>query len=136
MESAFLDVRVLPWRPRPRVMKPNTIRENTDPLTAAGEDLSGCLFGLAFWILILIAAPVVVLVLAVGLLSVELPLVIALGLVLATIRFAGILPWTVVIVHQVTGEERRETYRAIWNAVRRIREINHYRTVKVHWAWS
>jgi hypothetical protein len=47
---------------------------NADPLTAV-DDLQGLVLGLALWLAILIAAPVVVLVLAAGLLSVELPIV-------------------------------------------------------------
>jgi hypothetical protein len=42
----------------------------------------------------------------------------------------------VVIVDQVTGEERRETYRNLWRAARRIRSVNSDRRVKVRWAWS
>ena len=134
LESALLDVRVLPWRPRARVMKPDTLRETADPCIPA-DDIAGVVLGLALWLLIILAAPLIVLVLAAGLLSVELPIVLALGLILLVVRFTGLLPWTVLIVHQVSGEERRESYRALWRAVRRIRAINHDRRVKVRWAW-
>jgi hypothetical protein len=134
LETAVLDVRVLPWRPRARVMKPSTLRENADPLVVM-DDLQGVVLGLALWLVIIVAAPLVVLVLAVGLLSVELPLVIALGLFLLVIRFTGLLPWAVVIVDPVTGHERRESYRSLWRAARRIRSVNSDRRVKVRWAW-
>lgn len=116
-------------------MKPDTLRENADPFVSA-DDLAGVVLGLALWLFVIIAAPLIVLVLAAGLLSVELPTVLALGLILVVVRFTGLLPWTVVIVDQVSGDERRESYRALWRAVRRIREINHDRRVKVRWAWA
>ena len=102
----------------------------------AVDDLQGVILGLALWLVIIIAAPLIVLVLAAGLLSIELPIVVALGLFLLVIRFSGLLPWMVVIVDQVTGEERRETYRNLWRAARRIRSVNSDRRVKVRWAWS
>lgn len=134
LETALLDVRVLPWRPRARVMKPETLRDNADPFMAI-DDLEGVVLGLALWLVIIIAAPLIVLVLAAGLLSVELPIVIALGLILLVVRFAGLLPWTVVIVDQVTGDEQRESYRNLLLAARRIRAVNSDRRVKVRWAW-
>ena len=134
LETALLDVRVLPWRPRARVTKPETLRDNADPFMAI-DDLEGVVLGLALWLVIIIAAPLIVLVLAAGLLSVELPIVIALGLILLVVRFAGLLPWTVVIVDQVTGDEQRESYRNLLLAARRIRAVNSDRRVKVRWAW-
>lgn len=134
LETALLDVRVLPWRPRARVMKPETLRDNADPFMAV-DDLQGVVLGLALWLVIIIAAPLIVLVLAAGLLSIELPIVLALGLILLVVRFTGLLPWMVVIVDQVTGDERRETYRNLWRAARRIRTVNSDRRVKVRWAW-
>jgi hypothetical protein len=135
LETALLDVRLLPWGPRTRVMKPSTLRENADPLMAA-DDVAGILVGLALWLVVLVAAPLVVLVLAAGLLSVELPVVLALGVVLMAVRFTGLMPWTVVIVDKVTGAERRETYRNLWRAARRIRAINGDRRVKIRWSWA
>lgn len=134
LETALLDVRVLPWRPRARVMNPETLRDNADPFMAI-DDLQGVVLGLALWLVIIIAAPLIVLVLAAGLLSVELPGVLVLGLILLVVRFAGLLPWTVVIVDQVTGDERRESYRNLVRAARRIRAVNSDRRVKVRWAW-
>jgi len=134
LETALLDVRVLPWRPRARVMKADTLRENADPFIAA-DDLSGVLLGLALWLVIIIAAPVIVLLLAAGLFSVELPIVVGLALLLGVARFTGLIPWTVVILDRVTGDERRESYRSPWRAVARIRGVNADRRVKVRWAW-
>jgi hypothetical protein len=62
LETALLDVRVLPWRPRARVMDPDTLRENLDPFSVA-DDLPGLVIGLAVWLVIVIAAPLVVVVL-------------------------------------------------------------------------
>jgi hypothetical protein len=133
--TALLDVRVLPWRPRARVMKADAIRENVDPFVAV-DDLHGLVVGLAVWVAIIIAAPLIVLVLAVGLLSVELPLVAALAVILVVVRFAGLIPWQVLIVDRVTGEERRERYRSLWGALRRISAVNSDRRIKVRWAWT
>lgn len=135
LETALREVRVLPWRPRARVMKPDTLRENLDVFTGA-DDLHGLVLGLAAWLTIIIAAPLLVLVLAAGLLSVEVPVVVGIAVVLAIVRFTGLLPWEVVIVDHVTGQERRERYRSLWRAVRNVRALNSDRRVKVHWAWS
>ncbi len=133
LQRALLDVRLLPWRPRPRVMNPDRLRSGLDPLSGA-DDLQGLVVGLVMCLVVIVAAPLIVLVLAAGLLSVELPVVVAIGVLLVAVRFAGLLPWTVVIVDQVTGDERRETYRTLWRAVRRVRSINHDRRVTVRWA--
>ncbi|MGH3331154.1 MAG: hypothetical protein ACRDPJ_07575 [Nocardioidaceae bacterium] len=78
-------------------MKPDTLRENADPFMAV-DDLQDVVLALALWLVIIIAAPFIVLVLAAGLLSIELPIVVALGLILLVVRFTGLLPWVVVIV--------------------------------------
>jgi hypothetical protein len=115
-------------------MKADTLRDTADPFMAV-DDVQGVILGLALWLVIITAAPLIVLVLAAGLFSIELPIVVALGLLLLVFRFAGFLPWMVVKVDQVTGEERRETYRTLWRAARRIRSVNSDRRVKVRWAW-
>ena len=135
LETALLDVRVLPWRPRARVMQADTLRENADPFVAV-DDLAGVVLGLALWLAIIIAAPLIVLVLAAGLFSVELPIVVAVAVLLGAARFTGLIPWTVVIHDPITGDERRESYRSIWREVARIRGINSDRRVKVRWAWA
>jgi len=135
METAFLDVRVLPWRPRARVLKPDTLRDNTDPFFDL--DIEGFVIGIALWLLIIVAAPLIVLVLAVLLFSVELPIVIVLAGILVVVRFTGLVPWTVVIVDAVGGgEEKTERYRLLWRAIGRIRAVNSDRRVKVRWAWA
>jgi hypothetical protein len=138
VQTAFLDIRVLPWRPRARVMKPETLRDgvsNTDPFLG-GDDLSGLVLGLGMWLFILIAAPLVVLVLAAGLLSIELPLVILLGALLVIVRFLGVIPWTVVTVDNVTGEEAYTSFRNIFRAIQCVRRTNHDRRTRVRSAWS
>lgn len=134
LESALIDVRVLPWRPRARVMEPDTLRVNVDPFSAF-DDLQGVVVGLVLWLVVIIAAPVIVLVLAAGLFSVEVPIVVALGVLLLMIRFTGLMPWQVLILDQITGAERRESYRNLWRAARRVRSLNSDRRVKVRWAW-
>ena len=134
LETALLDVRVLPWRPRARVMKPDTLRENADPFLPT-DDVAGVVLGLALWLGIIVAAPLLVLLLAAGLFSVELPVVLALAVLLGVVRFTGLLPWTVVVVDRVTGVERQERHRSLWRAARRIRAVNVDRRVRVRWAW-
>ena len=134
LETALLDVRVLPWRPRARVMSPDTLRENADPFLP-DDDIAGVVLGLALWLAIIVTAPLLVLLLAAGLLSIELPVVLALAVLLGVVRFTGVIPWTVVVVDRVTGGERQESYRSLWRAARRIRAINTDRRVRVRWAW-
>ena len=137
IESALLEVRLLPWLPRPRAMKASTLRRTVDLDQLGGvDDIAGLVLALAFWLTILLAAPVLVIVLAALLFSVELPLLIGVGLLLALARFAGLVPWTVLIINKVTGDERRESTRNVLRAVRRVREINDERRVLVRWAWS
>lgn len=137
-ETAMLDVRVLPWRPRARVMKASTLREglsNFDPL-GVGDDLHGFVLGLAAWLAIIVAAPLVVLVLAAVLLSVELPVVVGVAALLVVIRFTGLVPWEVLVLDPVSGGERRESHRSLLRAARAIRAVNGERSVRVRWAWS
>ena len=137
MQQAFVDIRVLPWRPRRRTMRAADLREaalSGDPLLGA-DDPGGIVLGLGIWLVVVVAAPLVVLVLAVLLLSVELPVVVALALLLAVLRFAGVVPWTVGIVDTL-GTERRESYRNVVRAVRRVREVNGRPEVRVRWAWA
>ena len=140
-QSAVLDVRLLPWRPRLRVMKADTLRSETpDLLDLGGDDLEGVVFSLVFSVVlilvILVAAPVLVVLLAILLFSLELPVLLLLGVVLPAARFLGVIPWTVLVLEPSLGAEDRETYRLLWNAVRRVREVNHDRRVRVRWAWA
>ncbi len=138
LDSALLEVRVLPWRPRTRALEPARVRElasDGDPFLGV-DDITGVAITLAVWLAIVVAAPLVVLVLAAALLSVELPVVVALAVLLLLARFTGVIPWTVVVVDRVTGAERREHHRSLVRAVRRIRAVNADRRVVVRWAWA
>lgn len=135
LQTAFLDVRVFPWKLRMRKMDPDTLRD-MDPLSGGFDDVAGFFIGLALWVFILVAAPLLVIVLAVLLFSVELPIVIAIAVLLLVIRFAGIVPWTVVARNNINGEESSESFRNIFHAVRRIREVNGDMKVHVRWSWN
>lgn len=135
-ETALLAVRAFPWRPRARVIEPATLRQNADPSWWDLNAVEGIVIGLALSLTILVAAPLVVLVLAAAVFSVELPLVLALAVLLVIARFTGLIPWTVVVLDNVTGEERTERYRGLWTATRRIRSLNHDRRISVRWAWA
>jgi hypothetical protein len=60
--------------------------------------------------------------------------VVALAALLAVARFTGLIPWTVVVLDQISGEERTERCRTLRRATRRIRSVNHDRRVQVAWA--
>lgn len=138
MQQAFLEVRVLPWRPRRRVLSADGLREGVaqvDPLAAA-DDVPGLVLGLAAWLAVLVLAPVVVLVLAVVLLPFELALVAALALLMVLARLLGVVPWTVLLLDVVSGSEQRETYRNGLRARRRILEVNDDQRVPVRCAWT
>lgn len=100
------------------------------------DDLGGIVLGIVVWIGLIIAAPLVVLILAALLFSVELPIVIAIAVLLLVVRFTGITPWTVLTVNQVDGEESRETFRFLPSALKRIRETNQDRRIQVRWHWA
>lgn len=133
-EKAFVRVRVFPWRVRARVMSPSTLRDNVDPITAV-DDLAGLVIGIGLWIVVLVAAPILVVVLAGLLLPFEVSLIAALALLLAVARLAGIIPWVVAIVGGATGEERTEQSRNLLRVIRRVRDINGGGRVRVRWSW-
>ena len=136
MDTALLEIRFLPWRPHKRVMNPDSLRDAATNGGPVANDLEGLVIGLVLWLFIIIAAPVIVLVLAAGLFTVELPLVVLLGVLLFIARFTGIIPWTVLVLNTATGEERRESFRVLWRATARVRDINLDKRVKVRWAWA
>jgi hypothetical protein len=111
---------------------PRDLALNADPVNV--DYISGCVVVLGVWLAILIAAPLVVLLLAGALFSVELPLPIGFGVLLILWRFAGLMPWRIVILNQLSGEERIETTRSLTRAIRRVREINGERRVYARWA--
>lgn len=131
---AYLDVPVLPWRVRKRKMHPDTLRDMVSP--TGGEDLGGVLLGIAVWVLILVAAPLLVLVLAGVLLSVELLLLAVLAIVLAVSRVTGLVPWTVVLHDSATGARHEESFRSLLRARRRVRDANLDGAVPVRWTLS
>jgi hypothetical protein len=133
LQTACLEVRVLPWWPRRRIHT-DDVRETTPDLTGV-DDLTGLVVMLGLWLAVIIAAPLVALVLAALFLSVEVPLLVAIALLLVVLRFAGVIPWTVLTVDAVTGAETRSRHRSILRAVRRVREVNHDRRVQVRWSW-
>ena len=142
LQSALLEVRVLPWRPRTRVMDPDRFRDGLTPdfdLVDAGDlggVVVGLVLGLALWIVLVLAAPLIVLGLAAAFLPVEIAAVALLALLLVVARLLGVVPWTVLVVDVVQGAEERESYRNLLRAVRRVREVNHDRRVLVRWAWA
>jgi len=133
LETALLHVPVFPWRPRARVLKPDAVRENAAPALWDADGVEGLVIGLELWLVILVAAPLIVLVLAVGVFSVELPVVLTLAVLLGVAQFTGLIRWTVVVLDEVTGEGRTERYRNLWRATRRIWAVNHDLGV-VRWA--
>lgn len=136
--TSMLEVRVLPWRPRTRVMDPSDLRSaiaNSNPVDAA-DDVGGIVISLAAWVGLIVAAPIVVLLLAALLLSLELPVVLLVALVLVAARFTGLVPWTVVLLDHDSGLERRESYRSILRARQRVRALNGGGPVPVRWTWA
>lgn len=134
-ESAFVRVRVFPWRVRPRVMKSSTLRDGFDPLTAV-DDLSGIVIGIGLWIVVIVAAPVLVFVLAGLLLPFEVSLLALLAVLIVVARLAGIAPWLIAIVNNATGEERTEQSRNLLHVIRRVRDVNGGGSVPVRWSWA
>ncbi|MDM7855318.1 hypothetical protein [Cellulomonas alba] len=127
--GAFLDVRLLPWRPRLRHIDPDAVRANAD-VTAWSDDLAGFALSVVVSVLIFVAAPLVAVVLAVLLLPVEVWLVLSLGVLVVVARFAGLIPWAVVTPDGV------ESYRFLPAALRRVRELDPTRRVRVRWHWA
>lgn len=138
LESALIEVRVFPWRLRTRVMKASSFRDKlsyVDP-TIGADCLTGIVLGLAAWLAVFLAAPLLMLVLAGLLFSVELPILAFVGGVVLLARFAGVVPWTVVVVNRVDGAERRYSTRNFLRAIRRVRDVNAGGGIVVRWAWS
>jgi hypothetical protein len=136
-DRAWLEVRVFPWRPRPRVMRASTLRERVSDvdLLSGVDDLTGVVIALGVWIAILIAAPLIVLVLAGMLFSIELPVIIIIAAALALARFSGAIPWTVVETDPGNGNQARRSTRNFLKALKWIRDVNQSRHVAVHWTW-
>lgn len=133
--TAVLEVRLLPWRPRARRMNPDTLRHGADSIPDLGGDLTATLISIAVWALIVVAAPLLVVLLAIAFLPVELAVVLIAAALLVLIRFVGIVPWTVCVT-PASGPVRTESYRALPRALRRVRELNDDHRVAVRWSWS
>lgn len=138
-DVAFLEVRVLPWRPRQRRLHPDTLRDLATPdLSLGGDDLAGVAVGLALslalWLAVVVAAPLLVVLLAWLLFAVELPLLIVVALALMAVRVAGVVPWTVVTVDGTTGRETVLRTRSLRRAVRVVRGVNGGRRMALRWA--
>ena len=137
IESAFLEVRLFPWRPRQRLSREGHYLDGADFGDFAGfDDLAGLALVVAIGLLVILLAPVLVVVLGALLFSLEVALLLGIAVFLVLARFVGVLPWTVVVVNRVSGDERRESVRTLVRAVRRVREVNGERRVHVRWAWS
>ncbi|UZN03842.1 hypothetical protein [Cellulomonas sp. S1-8] len=123
---AVIEVRVLPWRPRGRVMNHGI---DLSPLSDMADDLIGGVVALVVGILSVLLLLVVLVGVVVVVLELWLVGVVALLLVLA--RFAGVLPWVV-----DTGRGTYERYRWLPNAARRVRTLNGTRHAQLRWHWS
>jgi hypothetical protein len=116
-------------------MKPDTLRDISTGFPDFADDVAGLVISLVLMVAVLILAPVLVVVLAVLLFSVELPIAIAVGLLIVVARFSGLIPWTVLTIDTVTGDGTRVSYRNLFNAIRQVRDTNQDRRVRVRWAW-
>ncbi|RHA44480.1 hypothetical protein [Cellulomonas rhizosphaerae] len=132
---AFLEIRVLPWRPRRRSIDPELLREGAGNGIELFDDVAGLVIGVVGTIVLYVAAPLVAVVLAILFLPVELGLVLAIAVLLLLARFTGLIPWTVLVADGLE-DERREKYRLLHRAVRRVRELNGGGTPRVVWKWS
>ncbi|ROS26029.1 hypothetical protein EDF34_2355 [Cellulomonas sp. PhB150] len=132
---AFLEIRVLPWRPRRRTINPDDLRDAAPDSLDFFDDVAGLVIGVVMMIVLYVAAPVVAVVLAILFLPVELGLVLAIAVLLLLARFTGLIPWTVLVADGME-EERREKFRLLHRAVRRVRELNGGGTPRVVWTWS
>lgn len=123
--EAVVDVRMLPWRPRARVVDAGL---DLLPDAPSGDDIISGIIALVVtvvWVLVLL-----LLLLGVVVVLLELWLVGALALLLLLARFAGVVPWTV-----FTGDGF-ETYRWLPHATARVREINGSRRARFSFSWA
>jgi hypothetical protein len=133
-QAAALRLRVVPWRVRARVLPSSVIRKNAGNVLDVPDDFASMFLSVGIWLMLVVGAPVIAFALAVMLLPFEVTLVAIIGLVLVAIRFAGVTPWTVVLINS-GGEETTEKYRSIARAVRRVRAVNSSRRIAVQINW-
>lgn len=132
---AVIDVRLLPWRPRQRRLDPALVREHAGSVTDLADDLTSLLLTVGVWIAIVVAAPLLVVLLALALLPVELLVVVIIGVAILVVRLAGIVPWTVRITDR-NGAATSESYRSLPGAIRRVRTVNTDRRIPVTFRWT
>lgn len=132
--AAALHLRVVPWRVRPRRLPSSVIRKNASNVLDFPDDFAAMFLSLGVWLMLVVGAPVITFFLAVMLLPFEATLVAIIAAGLLAIRFAGLTPWTVVLIHS-GGEEKREKYRSLVRAIRRVRKVNGSRRVAVQLIW-
>lgn len=123
--SACLEIHALPWRRRSRFVDLGPLGD----LPSLSDDLLGPVLSIAYLVLGVLVAVVVVGSLVLVLL--ELWLLLALAVLLVVARFAGLVPW---VVDPATGGSR-ERYRWLPHAVRRVRERNGGGPVRIRWSW-
>jgi hypothetical protein len=134
-QVAVIDIRVLPWRPRQRRMNPALMRENASEVLNVADDPSSLLLSIGVWIAIVVAAPALVVLLAVSLFPVELLAALILAIAILLIRFAGIVPWTVRVTDHA-GIVNNESHRSLRSAIRRVRTVNADRRIPVTLSWT
>jgi hypothetical protein len=127
-QAAFIDVRLLPWRPRPRRLRrgrANDTLDRLDLLDGVGgfDDLGGLALGVFIAVVIYLAAPLLLIILGFLLLPIEMIVVAILGALILLVRFAGVVPWTVVVTNR-DDTAQSERYRNVLRAVSRVRSIN------------
>lgn len=127
--QAFLDIRVLPWRPRLRVPSADALRE-ADFLWGI-DDLPGLVIGLAMTLVVFVAAPVLAVVIALILLPFEVWLVVAVAVVVLVARFCGLTRWSI-----ITADGTLEQYRWLPTALSRVRTLNGGRPPAARWHWA
>lgn len=122
---AVIDVRLLPWRPRARLVDhgidvPDASSLGDDPISGFITLVLGAL-SLLLTLVLLLGVVVVLL---------ELWVVGALALLLLVARFTGVVPWTV-----FTGDGY-ERYRWLPHAAARVRALNGSRRAEFSWSWT
>ncbi|MDM7832345.1 hypothetical protein [Cellulomonas edaphi] len=129
--DAALEIRALPWRPRYR--KPEAGLDVTDIGVPDLDDDFGV--GIVVAIALIVLLPVIVVLLAIVLLPVEALLAVIVGALVLVARFTGVIPWTVTYT-DAHLDLVSEKHRFLPGAVRRVRELNGDRRVRVRWSWT
>jgi hypothetical protein len=134
-EGAVIDVHLLPWRPRQRRIDPALVRENAHEVLNVADDPASLLLSVGVWIALVLAAPALVILIAVAFFPVELAIAMFIAIAILIVRFAGIVPWTVRIADH-TGDVNTESYRNVLNAIARVRGVNQDRRIAVEFSWA